>query len=250
MIILFNICATILDFGANLSLYLFKSWFCYPDPNDKAVANAVAATEKIVLATPIALVLIIRNTRRAYISTEKIVSKIQKKCDDTQDIAVKLSYLGKAAILMTAPIMTITCVTLIIITLALRTMNKWLSTPLLNILKRNNNDITRALNIILAGENLITSTLRRKREQTEDTINIMYKKKTETIKKYQQRASISVETMTNWRTRASRWINDVLEAQKKILGRILNFPSRDTITAIQGKKGIEILIEVAQTKIK
>ena len=78
LIILFNICATILDFGANLSLYLFKSWFCYPDPNDKAVANAVAATEKIVLATPIALILIIRNTRRAYISTEKIVYKIQK----------------------------------------------------------------------------------------------------------------------------------------------------------------------------
>ena len=79
LIILFNICATILDFGANLSLYLFKSWFCYPDPNDKAVAKAVAATEKIVLATPIALILIIRNTKRASNWTKKIVDKIQKK---------------------------------------------------------------------------------------------------------------------------------------------------------------------------
>ena len=79
LIILIKICSTILDFGAKLCFYLFKSWFCYPDPNDKAVAKAVAATGKIVLATPIALVLIIRNTRRAYISTEKIVSKIQKK---------------------------------------------------------------------------------------------------------------------------------------------------------------------------
>ena len=78
MIILFNICAPILDFRTNLFPYLFKSWFCYPDPNDKAVANAVAATEKIVLATPIALVLIIRNTRRAYISPEKNFGKILK----------------------------------------------------------------------------------------------------------------------------------------------------------------------------